>query len=165
MVCDQYDGAAFAEWARERSHKLLGCMHVDSREWVVQEDILESISYTVTKQNEILLTDACEYSALASAILALCPPERVMPFSPISESRLVSDRTSLWSGPLTCEIPSFEYRKVPFQGARFQNSVVSCFIEPIIRRAEAGTKDDVISNRSVFKPLDPVSLPKFGHSK
>ena len=83
-----------------------------------------------------------------------------MPFSPISKSRLVSNRISLQSGPLTREIPSFEYREVPFQGARFQNSVVSCFIEPIIGRAEAGTKDDVISNRSMFKPLGPGQSPQ-----
>jgi hypothetical protein len=53
---------------------------------------------------------------------------------------------------LTREIPSFEYRKVPFQSARFQNSVVPYFIEPIVGRAEVGTEDDVIPDRGVFEP-------------
>jgi len=89
---DQYDCTAFAEWTRERSCKALGCMHIDSCEWVVQENTLKSFSYISIEQTKIWLTDACEYNALASATLALCPPERVIPFSPISKHRLVSDR-------------------------------------------------------------------------
>jgi len=53
----------------------------------------------------------------------------------------------------TCEIPSFKYRKVPFQSARLQNCVVPYFVKPVIGRAEVGTEDDVISDRGMFEPL------------
>lgn len=46
MVGDQYDGAAFAERARERSYEILGCMHVDSCEWIIQENTLKDLSHT-----------------------------------------------------------------------------------------------------------------------
>lgn len=52
----------------------------------------------------------------------------------------------------TSEIPGFEYRKIPFQSASFQNSVVPYFIESVVGRAEAGTKDDVIPDCGMFKP-------------
>ena len=89
---DQYNCTAFAEWTRERNCKTLGCMHIDSCEWVVQENTLKSFSYIPTERAEIWLTDACEYNALANATLALWPPERVIPFSPISKPKLVSNR-------------------------------------------------------------------------
>jgi len=53
---------------------------------------------------------------------------------------------------LTREIPSFEDREVPFQGACSQNGVVPRFIEPAIGRAEAGTEGDVIPDRGMLKP-------------
>ena len=53
---------------------------------------------------------------------------------------------------LTCEIPRFEYRKVPFQGARFQNSVVPHFVESVAGRAKARTEDNIVSDRGVFEP-------------
>ena len=53
---------------------------------------------------------------------------------------------------LTREISSFEYCEIPFQSARFQNSVVPHFIESVVGRAEAGTEDDVIPDRGVFEP-------------
>lgn len=77
-------------------------MHVDSCERIIQEDTLKEPQPQLDEvQTEVRLTDACEYNALASAILALCPPERVMPFSPISKPGPVSDRIHTWHVPDT----------------------------------------------------------------
>lgn len=52
MVGDQDDGTAFAEWTRECGNKMLGCVHVDSCERVVQQDTLKNLSCTLAKQTE-----------------------------------------------------------------------------------------------------------------